>query len=134
MGNGVRPPPSTPSAKDSVLLVDDEPLIPAYASMLLRKAGYDVLTAPDAEHAWKLFERRRACLQAVVTDVVMPGAWDGLELVRRVRADAPCLPVVLVTGYELPSAVLDLRCALLLKPFSAYGLRSALARAMELMA
>jgi FixJ family two-component response regulator len=73
-------------------------------------------------------------VHALVTDVVMPGTWNGLELARRVRAVAPTMPIVLMTGYDLGPEVVSLRCVPLRKPFDAEALHSALRRARDLVA
>lgn len=112
---------STESPKGLLLVVDDERFITEYMSLILREDGYDVLTASDAEEGWELFQRERSRVRAVLTDLVVPGAWDGLELARRVRLDAPGTPVLLVTGYR-PPGPLGPGCAVLPKPFTAEAL------------
>src|SRR5690349_8996076 len=114
---GMPPACSTVSRKCLLLVVEDEPLLSDYMRLALSRDGYDVLTALNAEDAWALFQREGLRVRAVVTDAVMPGALNGLELGRRVRATVPATPVLLVTGYPLP-APLDPRCALLRKPFT----------------
>jgi response regulator RpfG family c-di-GMP phosphodiesterase len=46
---------SAESPKGLVLVLDDEPLITEYVGMFLRQAGYDVLTAANAQEAWAVF-------------------------------------------------------------------------------
>jgi CheY-like chemotaxis protein len=96
----------------------------------LREEGYDVLTASNAEEAWNLFLREGAQVRAIVTDAVMPGGWDGLELARRVRVAAPATPVLLVTAYR-PPRPLGPRCAMLPKPFTIEALRFAVRQLVE---
>ena len=59
----------------------------------------------------------------MVTDLAMPGDWNGLELARRVRQTSPNTPVLLVTGFE-PSGSLDACSDLLPKPFTADPLQA----------
>jgi CheY-like chemotaxis protein len=110
-----------------VMVVDDEPLLAEFARMVLNREGYEVLTAYDAEGAWELFERERPRVQAVLTDLVMPGPVDGLELARRIRQMAPEVPVILVSGYVRPGLPVH-DCTLLAKPFTAEALVSAVRR------
>lgn len=78
-----------------MLVVDDEPNVRRALSRLLSSAGYVVHGAADAETALEALERRK--MAAVVTDIVLPGI-DGIELLRRIRATDPDVPVVVITG------------------------------------
>lgn len=128
-------PPETanaaPESHDLLLVVDDEHFITQYVGAVLRKEGYEVLTARDAGEAWQLFEREGSRVRAVLTDMAMPGDWDGLELARHVRATSPTTPVLLMTGYSLAGSLGSL-CELLPKPFTADTLRSAVRRMITL--
>jgi CheY-like chemotaxis protein len=112
-----------------VMVVDDEPLIAEFARMVLHREGYQVMAAYDAEGAWELFQRERSRVQAVLSDVVMPGPMNGLEFVRRIRETAPEVPVILVSGYARPGMPVH-DCALLPKPFSAEALVAAVRKAV----
>ncbi|MBV9489228.1 MAG: response regulator [Verrucomicrobia bacterium] len=125
--------PPLQAARKLVLVVEDESLIAEYVGVFLREDGYEALSALDAEEGWNLFRRERHRICAVLTDVVMPGTWNGLELARRVRTAAPQMPLILTTGHDLLPAVSNLRCALLPKPFGAAALRSAFRQANELV-
>jgi CheY-like chemotaxis protein len=113
----------TLAAKGSLLLLDDEPTIAKDMGLVLARAGYEVLTAFSAHEGWDLFQRQAPQVCAVVTDLAMPGDWNGLELVRRVRQASPHTPVLLVTGYK-PSEALGPCSGLLPKPFTADLLRA----------
>jgi diguanylate cyclase (GGDEF)-like protein len=65
-----------------VLIVDDDDIVGAYLSAVLKKASYDVQVATSAEQALRILDTSQC--QIVVTDWQMPGM-DGLELCRRVR-------------------------------------------------
>ena len=121
---------SNESSKGLIIVVDDEPFIAKYIALVLRRDGYDVMTALSAAEAWELFQQGGRRARALVTDIVMPGDWDGLELTRRVHAVAPGLPVLLVTGYP-PSDAPDPCCTLLPKPFTAEALQRAIRQALE---
>ena len=121
---------STIASKGSLLVVDDEPSIAKYMGLVLGREGYHVLTAFNAEDGWELFQREAPQVRAVVTDMSMPGDWNGLELARRVRAASPTTPVLLVSGHE-PSGPLDACSGLLPKPFTADLLRAAVRQMVE---
>lgn len=111
---------STPDAR-SVLLVDDDPSLLEVLATVLDLAGFVVTTADSGDAA--LAQLHAAPPDVLVCDVVMPGT-DGLEVCRRVRADASTrgLPVVLLTAHGGPrdrAAGVAAGCdAYLTKPFS----------------
>jgi DNA-binding NtrC family response regulator len=86
-----------------VLVVDDEPDMVENCTRILRRAGYQCLTATDPRRALALLESDRPDL--LLTDVKMPGM-DGMELLRRAREIDPALPVILITAFAtIESAV-----------------------------
>ncbi len=78
-----------------VLIVEDSPDQALLITRLLESAGYAAEVADDAAAALKAIGRDPPDL--VATDLVMPGM-DGLELVEKVRAEHPYVPVVLMTA------------------------------------
>lgn len=80
-----------------ILLVEDDKVLRRYLEVLLRRAGYAVVTAADGIEAIKIVFSSK--LAAVVTDAVMPRL-GGAELCRmiRSRAEYARLPIVLLTG------------------------------------
>ncbi|HEV7212727.1 MAG TPA: response regulator transcription factor [Blastococcus sp.] len=80
-----------------VLVVDDEPSLCELLSMALRYEGWEVATAQDGTAAVKTAREFRP--DAVVLDVMLPDM-DGLEVLRRLRADAPLVPVVFLTARD----------------------------------
>lgn len=86
-----------------LLLVEDEAPLRRLAEHALRRAGWDVLVAEDAEEALERVEQEGVEPALLVTDVMMPGM-DGAELARLLRQRFPALPALLVSGYA-PSVV-----------------------------
>jgi two-component system OmpR family response regulator len=80
-----------------VLVVDDEASLCELLSMALRYEGWDVSTAPDGATAVRTAREFRP--DAVVLDVMLPDM-DGLEVLRRLRADSPLVPVVFLTARD----------------------------------
>lgn len=93
------PPAHTPS----VLLVEDDRALRRYLEVVLRRAGYAVVSAADGLEAMKA--ALSGPFDAVVTDAVMPHL-GGHELCRFVRRHPKLaeLPVVLLSGAEPPAA------------------------------
>jgi two-component system OmpR family response regulator len=80
-----------------VLVVDDEASLCELLSMALRYEGWDVSTAQDGATAVRTAREFRP--DAVVLDVMLPDM-DGLEVLRRLRADSPLVPVVFLTARD----------------------------------
>ena len=91
--------PSAARASDPVetlLVVDDDPMVRDLEAQLLRLEGYTVLEAEGAAKALRL-AREAAAIHLLITDFSMPEV-DGLELTRRFRAVHPKTPVLMVSG------------------------------------
>jgi two-component system OmpR family response regulator len=80
-----------------VLVVDDEASLSELLSMALRYEGWDVRTAADGAAAVRTAREHRP--DAVVLDVMLPD-FDGLEVLRRLRAEAPEVPVLFLTARD----------------------------------
>jgi DNA-binding NtrC family response regulator len=119
--------------KPRVVIVDDEPRMSTVVAMALGRDGYECETHASAAAALAAIEARGA--DVVVTDLMMPDV-DGIELLRRLRATRPALPVILLTAHgSVPSAVAAMREGAfdyVAKPFDNDELRATVARALEL--
>ncbi|NLI48105.1 MAG: PAS domain S-box protein [Acidobacteria bacterium] len=82
-----------------VLLVDDEEAVRALAERMLRRLGFEVVTAADGASAVEQFRARRREITAVVLDLTMP-AMDGGETLQALRAADPGVRVLLASGYD----------------------------------
>jgi len=91
-------------------------------SSLFEQLGYATIYRDSAEEALSLLEDG-AKIDLVFSDIVMPGAIDGVGLAREIRSRYPNLPVFLTTGYSdaAQAAPPDLR--ILRKPFDTDTLR-----------
>jgi len=78
-----------------VLVVDDDPTVSDVVRRYLERAGIDVTLAADGPAALAAFAAERPDL--VVLDLMLPGI-DGLEVCRRMRAEDPDVPVVMLTA------------------------------------
>jgi two-component system NtrC family sensor kinase len=81
-----------------VLLVEDNADIASATREVLQAAGCEVLHVPSPAEALQVLEDDDE-FDVVLSDIVMPGGMDGLQLSARLRRDHPRLPVVLMTGY-----------------------------------
>jgi CheY-like chemotaxis protein len=71
-------------AKESILIVDDNPVNLKLVRILLAGEGYEVRTAADAEEAMLVL--KESIPRLILMDVQLPGI-DGLELTRRLKTD-----------------------------------------------
>jgi DNA-binding NtrC family response regulator len=94
--------PAPAGSLRKVLVVDDEADLADLAAMLLTAHGLEVLTAYSGEEALRLLGTDSE-IDAVVTDVVMPGM-TGLELGDAIGRRHPHVKVVLVSGFA-PSSL-----------------------------
>ena len=86
-----------------VLIADDEPLIRQSIRGVLVQEGYDVVLAASGAEAWSRFREDKPDI--VVLDLVLGDA-DGLDLLRRMRAEAPDTKVVIMSAHgSIESAV-----------------------------
>ena len=115
-----------------VLVVDDEPDMVENCARILKRSGYQCLTATDPHRALTLVEAEHPDL--LLTDLKMPGM-DGMELLRRARESDPALPVILITGFaSIESAVAAIKDGAfdyLPKNFSVDQLRVAVERGLR---
>jgi len=84
------------SSAGNILIVDDEPHVRRFLSLVVRSLGpFQVHEAADGEAALALYAALSPAPALVLLDVNMPGI-DGIETLRRLRA----------AGYENPAAML----------------------------
>lgn len=81
------------------LIVDDEPAIRTFLSLILRAEGFETLEAGSAPQAFKLVEKLKGAIDLVVTDVVMPGDMNGLDLAYAIRRQFHSIPLILISGF-----------------------------------
>lgn len=80
----------------TVLIVDDEQTLARSAKAFLGDHGYEAEVAPTGERALELLETLQP--DVVFADVRLPGM-SGLDLLQRIRAFDPVIPVIMLTAY-----------------------------------
>lgn len=108
-----------------VLLVEDEILLREATREDLCDLGYDPVCASRADEAWEILKNDTP-LDALITDIRMPGDWDGWELARQARALRPKLGVIYVSGYSDAQAQPVEGAVYLKKPYRFDDIRVAL--------
>ena len=114
-----------------VLLVDDEARILSALRRVLRREGYEILTAESANEALRLLDEH--AVDAIVSDQRMPGG-SGLALLTAAARRRPQAARMLITGVtdEIPRSALEAAgvCALITKPWDDERLKATLRRAL----
>ncbi len=93
-------------ALGTVLVVEDEPTVRDMTRQVLRRAGWNVIEMSNGAEAWAFFETMTRPVDAMVSDVVMPGL-SGLELAERVLDRHPDIRIVLLSGYTAETLDLE---------------------------
>ena len=118
--------------KRRILIVEDDEIFLRPLQRTLEVAGFDVATVPSGEEAVDRLKGDDADL--VLTDKRLPGM-DGVELVRRLKAEHPHLAIVVMTAYgTIESAVETMRLGAtdyLVKPFEVSELLMVIRHAIE---
>jgi CheY-like chemotaxis protein len=86
---------NTSSARETILVVDDEVLVRMVISAYLRDCGYKVIEATNADEALTVLQHLAVKVDVVFSDIEMPGSMDGFALSTWIRANRPGLDVVL---------------------------------------
>ena len=87
-------------ASITVLVADDNDVAQRLCRRVLEKAGYNVLIAPDGLQAVEVALSQRPNM--ILMDVAMPGI-DGIEAMRRIKAEIPDQPIVIASAHSMAS-------------------------------
>lgn len=87
-----------PDACNTVLLVDDEPMVIEVGEMMLEAIGFDILTAAHGIEALERFKHHRQEVVLIILDLTMP-RMDGFETFHELRKVAPRIPIIISSGY-----------------------------------
>ncbi|HEV2209241.1 MAG TPA: ATP-binding protein [Verrucomicrobiae bacterium] len=116
-----RPPaePAPPRGSETILLVEDDPSVRSLTNRLLQNFGYKVFEASRPSEAAAVFSAHIHEVSLVLTDMVLPEAINGRQVVQQLQAVKPGLKAVLISGYSPePAAVNDPNVPFLRKPCS----------------
>ncbi len=119
-----------------ILMVDDEPQILSTALAVLGSEGFDnILSLRDSRDVIPLLSEQKENISLIVLDLFMPHV-SGLEILARINADFPALPVIVMTGTnDLETAVACMKAGAvdyLVKPVEADRLVSAIRKTLEI--
>lgn len=88
----------------TILLVEDEPISRRFMSTMLKDNGYFVLEASSGKAAQELHARHRGPIHILVTDIILSGPMDGIELGVEMRRTRTELRAVYLSDYPSDTA------------------------------
>jgi signal transduction histidine kinase/CheY-like chemotaxis protein/HAMP domain-containing protein len=107
---------------ETILIVEDEPVLRSMARDILEECGYRILEASSGKEALDVWNQRANEIDLLLTDMVMPDGLSGADLVEKLQASQPCLKVVFTSGYianEVNQKMLArTRASFLAKPYT----------------
>jgi PAS domain S-box-containing protein len=115
------------TAAQSVLLVEDDDAVAALVSEMLRELDYRV-TRVDGSHSALAAVEGGSAIDLVLSDIMMPGSLNGVDLARELRRRRPLLPILLSSGHAEPAieAAAKQAITVLRKPYDIATLAKAL--------
>jgi PAS domain S-box-containing protein len=113
--------PVPAGGRETVLLVEDDDEVRAFARRALERSGYTVLEASRGDEALETWRRLGQLVDLLLTDVVLPGL-DGVALNRELERIGANLPVLFISGFvgddRREAELADFDAPLLRKPFT----------------
>jgi PAS domain S-box-containing protein len=113
------------NVQGTVLVVEDSRDVADVTSALLEQLGYRVVRAENAAEALRHLQQGIE-FSLLFSDIVMPGAMDGLGLAQACREQYPDLPILLTSGFSDAARAADGRFDILRKPFELSALERAI--------
>lgn len=120
--SGPLPEDALSRGEGTILLVEDEEGVREVVASSLRLHGYSVLTAEESRSAMELFHGSSDRIDLLLTDIVLPGKLNGLQIAEKMRESRPDLAVLLMSGYAYEAISRDVslpeNTVFISKPFS----------------
>src|SRR5206468_1222216 len=115
--------------KETILVVEDEPVLRNLANTILQECGYQVLEAATGVQALEVWNGHPGPIDLLLTDLVMPEGVSGMDLAQRLLATRPTLKIIFASGYNMGELDTDFirkgRAVLLQKPYTHVTLTNA---------
>jgi DNA-binding NtrC family response regulator len=87
-----------------ILIVDDEEVLRDVLDAVLRREGFDIITASTGEEGLHVLETEE--IDLVILDVMLPGI-SGIDTMRAIRIANPTLPVIIITAFSSIDGAID---------------------------
>ncbi len=130
--------PSTPApvegGQETILLVEDEPVVRELVREILQTYQYRVIEAGSGVEALRIWDEHNGQFDLLLTDIVMPEGLNGRELAEQLRRRKPRLKVIFSSGYSAESSGKELRdgdTSFLAKPYRPQELAQLVRRRLD---
>jgi signal transduction histidine kinase/CheY-like chemotaxis protein len=87
--------------KETILLVEDEPVLREMAQAILENCGYRVIPAASGPEALRVWDLTHETIDLVLTDMVMPEGMSGMDLAHHLSAQKPGVKIIFASGYSM---------------------------------
>jgi signal transduction histidine kinase/ActR/RegA family two-component response regulator len=121
--------------KETILIVEDEPVLRDMAHVILQDCGYNILEAGSGREALNVWAGHKDRIDLVLTDMVMPEGVSGMELAHRLLESKPDLKVIFASGYSMDDLdttfMRDRHAIFLQKPYTHVTLAKAVRQCLD---
>ncbi|MBF0378574.1 MAG: response regulator [Desulfamplus sp.] len=94
------------TGNETIMVVDDEPVVAKMLGTILERSGYKVSIQTDSLEALQVFKEKPDMYDLIITDLTMPGL-TGEKLSTALKVVNPSIPVILCTGFSAKGADLE---------------------------
>jgi PAS domain S-box-containing protein len=120
---------------ETILIVEDHPLLRSIVRKVLERYGYRVLDAKSGVDALQVWKESSGEIQLLLTDVIMPDGMTGRELAQQLIGERPNLKVIFTSGYSAEvmgqDFVLEEGVNFLMKPYDLRKLADAVRNCLD---
>ena len=125
-----------PRGRETILLVEDEPVLRDLANLILKECGYHILEATTGVEAIDVWNRHPGEIDLLLTDMVMPEGMSGMELAQKLQATKADLKIIFASGYSMDDLDTDFlrkgNAVFLQKPYTHVTLSHAVRDCLDL--
>jgi signal transduction histidine kinase/HAMP domain-containing protein/ActR/RegA family two-component response regulator len=115
-------PESAPGGTETILIVEDEPVLREMARDILSGCGYRIFEASSGKEALNAWRRKASEIDLLLTDMVMPEGVSGADLAKQLLLNHPDLKVIFTSGYTANEVntdmLLKMKASYLQKPYT----------------
>ena len=127
--------PDVAGRGEMIMIVEDEASVRTILRILLERAGYRVVECASGAAALVLWTKHRTDIKLLITDMVMPGAFGGVQLAQKLLKERPELKVIITSGYSSTLSKdrkkFDVEIAFIPKPFEQKNVLSVVRRQLD---
>ena len=124
-----------PRGTETILLVEDDLAVQTVTKITLARLGYQVMVASNGHQAMRIWQERKAEIQLVLTDMIMPEGLSGKDIAQRFKKDLPGIKIIFMSGYSADIAGTDFSPTegdfFIGKPFEMHALATVIRKSLD---